>query len=146
LEGVTNGSYRAACTYLANAPLVSQNSFRSNTVTRMTTTRSYDFLNRMTDIASRIGVATVSISAYAYNAANQRTAHTIADNARWVYTYDDLGQVISGKKYWSDGTPVAGQQFEYGFDDIGNRKQIKAGGDENGAENPCGNLFTVNCK
>ena len=46
---------------------------------------------------------------------------TNADNSRWVYTYDSLGQVISGKKYWSDGTPVAGQQFEYGFDDIGNR-------------------------
>lgn len=39
----------------------------------------------------------------------------------------------SGKKYWSDGTPVAGQQFEYGFDDIGNRTSTKAGGDENGA-------------
>ena len=44
-----------------------------------------------------------------------------------------LGQVISGKKYWSDGTPVAGQQFEYGFDDIGNRHQTRAGGDANGA-------------
>jgi RHS repeat-associated protein len=42
-------------------------------------------------------------------------------------------QVISGKKYWSDGTPVAGQQFEYAFDDIGNRTGTKAGGDENGA-------------
>jgi RHS repeat-associated protein len=29
-------------------------------------------------------------------------------------------QVISGKKYWSDGTPVAGQQFEYAFDADGN--------------------------
>ncbi|MDP2324499.1 MAG: hypothetical protein Q8N51_10760, partial [Gammaproteobacteria bacterium] len=48
-------------------------------------------------------------------------------------TYDDLGQVVSGKKYWSDGTPVAGQQFEYGFDDIGNRKNTKVGGDETGA-------------
>jgi hypothetical protein len=26
-------------------------------------------------------------------------------------------QVTSGKKYWSDGTPVAGQEFEYAFDD-----------------------------
>ncbi|MCW5556150.1 MAG: RHS repeat-associated core domain-containing protein [Verrucomicrobiae bacterium] len=66
-------------------------------------------------------------------AINQRTAITNADNARWVYSYDALGQVISGKKYWSDGTPVAGQQFEYGFDDIGNRKNTKVGGDQNGA-------------
>src|SRR5262249_46321341 len=40
---------------------------------------------------------------------------------------------ISGKKYWPDWTPVAGQQFEYSFDDIGNRKQTKAGGDDAGA-------------
>ena len=49
------------------------------------------------------------------------------------YQYDLLGQVTSGKKYWSDGTAVAGQQFEYGFDDIGNRKLARFGGDTNGA-------------
>ena len=32
----------------------------------------------------------------------------------------------------SDGTPVAGQQFEYGFDDIGNRTSTAAGGDGSG--------------
>jgi hypothetical protein len=31
---------------------------------------------------------------------------------------------------WSDGTPVAGQQFEYAFDDIGNRQSTKEGGDQ----------------
>ena len=45
-----------------------------------------------------------------------------ASGYRTKYNYDLLGQVNSGKKYWADGTPVAGQQFEYGFDDIGNRK------------------------
>ena len=40
-----------------------------------------------------------------------------------------MGQVTSGKRYWNDGTPVAGQQFEYGFDDFGNRTSIKSGGD-----------------
>jgi RHS repeat-associated protein len=48
-------------------------------------------------------------------------------------TYDSLGQVIAGNKYWLDGTPVAGQQFDYTFDTIGNRTQTKAGGDQNGA-------------
>ena len=37
-----------------------------------------------------------------------------------------------GKKYWSDGTPVAGQQFEYGFDNIGNRKSAGSGGNQAG--------------
>ncbi len=37
-----------------------------------------------------------------------------------------------GQAHWSDGSPAAGQQFEYGFDDIGNRLWTKAGGDQNG--------------
>lgn len=41
--------------------------------------------------------------------------------------------MTSGKKYFSDGTPVPGQQFEYGFDDIGNRTSTKAGGNAVGS-------------
>ena len=44
-----------------------------------------------------------------------------------------LGELISLKKYWSEGSPVAGQHFEYAFDDIGNRQSTKAGGDNSGA-------------
>lgn len=58
---------------------------------------------------------------------------SIQNLAKWLYEYDSLGQVKRGAKYFSDGNPVPGQQFEYGFDDIGNRKTTKAGGDENGA-------------
>jgi len=45
---------------------------------------------------------------------------------------DDLGQVESGKKYWSDATKVPGSQFEYTFDHIGNRRSAKTGGDSAG--------------
>ena len=41
-------------------------------------------------------------------------------------------KLVSGKKYWADGTPVAGQQFDYAFDDIGNRTSTKVGGDATG--------------
>ena len=68
-----------------------------------------------------------------YNGANQRTRTQLADGSFWIYEYDSLGQVKSGKRYWSDWTPVAGQQFEYAFDDIGNRETTKAGGDAAGA-------------
>ncbi len=99
----------------------------------MTTTKSYDYLNRLTTISNAAGGSNVAVFNYANNLANQRTAITNVDSSRWVYQYDNLGQVISGKKYWSDGTPVAGQQFEYTFDDIGNRKSTAAGGDQLGA-------------
>src|SRR5439155_10561123 len=41
-----------------------------------------------------------------------------------------------GNRYWPHWTPVAGQQFEYGFDEIGNRINTKEGGDQNGAGLP----------
>ena len=69
---------------------------------------------------------------YRYNAANQRTQVDLWDGSYWEYGYDPLGQLVSGRKYWSDGSPVAGQQFEYGFDDIGNRKRSARGGDAQG--------------
>jgi hypothetical protein len=133
LSGVTNGTSTAVYAYLANSPLVSQITFRSNTFTSMTTTKSYDLLNRLSSISSAPSAQSAVGFSYTYNSANQRTRMQMADGAFWVYEYDSLGQVKTGKKYWPDWTPVAGQQFEYGFDDIGNRVTTKAGGDEGGA-------------
>src|SRR5262249_45890415 len=121
--------------YLANSPLVSQILFKQNGALRMTTTKQWDYVNRLTSITnlpSAIGSSAIGYS-YKYNEANQRTAVTNSDASFWIYAYDPLGQVTSGKRYWPDGTPVAGQQFEYTFDDIGNRKTTGAGGDNNGA-------------
>ena len=70
--------------------------------------------------------------AYTYNDANQRTRVNLADGSFWIYDYDALGQVTSGKRYWSDWTPVARQQFEYGFDDVGTRNTVKSGGGGSG--------------
>ncbi|MDR3411032.1 MAG: hypothetical protein P4L87_08845 [Formivibrio sp.] len=98
----------------------------------MTTTKQYDFLDRLTAIQSTAGAAPVASFNYQYNSANQRTQVTNADRSAWVYQYDRLGQVVSGKKYWANGTPVAGQQFTYNFDDIGNRQATASGGDASG--------------
>ena len=133
LVNVSDGANMATYNYLTNSPLVGQILFTNNGTLRMTTTKSYDFLNRLTGIQSSAGVSPATSSAYQYNAANQRTNQLREDGTYWVYQYDSLGQVTSGKKYWSDGTAVAGQQFEYAFDDIGNRTQTKSGGDQSGA-------------
>jgi RHS repeat-associated protein len=119
--------------YVANAPLVDHISFTNNGSGRMTTSKQYDLLNRLTSISSSPSAAAALGFTYLYDNANQRTRVILADGSYWLYQYDRLGQVISGKKFWSDGTPVAGQQFQYGFDDIGNRTSSKAGGDQNGA-------------
>jgi RHS repeat-associated protein len=132
LATVTDGTNSATYTYVANSPLVGQIEFKNNGNTRMTTTKAYDKLNRLTSIANVPTADTTVSFAYDYNDANQRTRATHADGSYWHYEYDSLGQVTSGRKFWRDGTPVAGQQFDYTFDDIGNRKQTKAGGDQTG--------------
>ena len=101
----------------------------------MTTTRSYDYVNRLLSVSNGpAGAGQVPVSyAYQYNAANQRTQRREADGSYWRYEYDALGQVKRGAKFFSDGYPVPGQQFEYAHDEIGNRRTAKAGGDENGA-------------
>lgn len=133
LAWVTNGANTVNYAYLANSPLVDNLTFRQGGTTRMTTVKAYDNLNRLLSITNQPSADSAIGYRYAYNTANQRTSVTNAERARWVYTYDALGQVTSGKKYWSDGTPVAGQQFEYTFDDIGNRKTMASGGDAAGA-------------
>lgn len=82
-------------------------------VTRITTTKSWDNLNRLSTITSSAGVTNLSSFAYQYNLANQRTQVTLADGSYWVYTYDSLGQVTGGSKYWPDSSLVSGQQFGY---------------------------------
>jgi len=111
---------------------VSQITFSNSSVRRMTTTKQYDSLNRLTSISSVPTASSAVSCAYSYNGANQRIRTTEADGTYWVYDYDSLGQLTTGHKFWSDGTPVAGQHFDYAFDAIGNRVQTLAGGDQNG--------------
>ena len=103
---------------------MSQLAVKHNTALRMTTTKSYDKLNRLTHIGSAPSVGSAIDFNYTYNDANQRTRVNLANGSYWIYVYDPFGQVISGRKYWSDGTPVAGQQFEYAFDDIGKASRL----------------------
>src|SRR5208282_6915132 len=113
---------------IANSPLVQYINCQQSGTARMTTTKAYDNLNRLTSISAANASSVVLDShGYAYNSANQRTSVTNVDGSYFVYQYDTLGQVTSGIKYWSDGSVVAGQQFGYGFDTIGNRTTASAG-------------------
>ena len=132
LTASDGGGNGATYSYLANSPLLYQTTFTNNGVTRMTTTKQYDYLNRLTSIASSPSASAQVSFSYQYNNANQRIAVTNGDNSYWAYGYDSLGQVTSGKKYWGDNSVVAGEQFQYAFDTIGNRLSTDAGGDQNG--------------
>jgi RHS repeat-associated protein len=122
----TEGPSTATYDYLANSVLIGHITFAQNGQTRMVTSKQFDFLNRLQSISSAPSGPAASVLpasfSYLLNSANQRARCTLADGSYWIYTYDSLGQVTSGNRFWRDGTPVAGQQFQYGFDHIGNRK------------------------
>ena len=130
---VTDGVCSATYSYLANSPLVEDIVFKQNATTRMTTTKAYDYVNRLTSIGHADGATTLASYAYGYNAANQRTNVTHADSSHWTFDYDDLGQVSSGKKRNLSDLLFPGLQYEYDYDDIGNRTATRSGGDTNGA-------------
>ncbi|HUP80551.1 MAG TPA: RHS repeat-associated core domain-containing protein, partial [Pirellula sp.] len=134
VTNVSDGLNSATYSYVPNSPLISQIVFKSNTTTRMTTTKQYDFLNRLQSIRNvpSAGGSEPISTTYRYNEINQRTQARLESGEFWSYRYDSFGQVKSGKKRFEDSVPVPGQQFEYGFDSIGNRISTANGGDENG--------------
>jgi hypothetical protein len=57
----------------------------------------------------------------------------LADAASWNYDYNDRNELTGAVKEWTNQTPVAGQQYEYTYDNIGNRTATAEGGDANGS-------------
>jgi RHS repeat-associated protein len=129
LQTVTSGGQTATYAYYAGSGLLNTTTFDGGTQL----TAGYDALGRLQSIATTTAAAgTVASYTYTYNNLDQRTRATREDGSYWSYAYNDRGEVTSGKKYWSDNTPVAGQQGEYAFDNLGNRTSSKAGGDAQG--------------
>jgi RHS repeat-associated protein len=130
---VGTGTNVATYTYLANSPLVEQITFTHGNTTNMVTTKAYDYINRLTAIShADLQPVTLASYSYGYNGANQRTNVTHADDSYWTFGYDSLGQVISGKQGDDQDALLADRQFEYDFDDIGNRQAHRLDGSAGG--------------
>jgi len=50
------------------------------------------------------------------------------DDGYWKNAYDWRGQLTNSVRRWPEGSLVAGEQYSYAFDDIGNRKSTLQGG------------------
>lgn len=124
------------CTYAYTAGLepwtsLSNKSTNSNP-SISSTTRTFEFGERLQTIRNNLGTVPVASHNYLYDTMGRRQRAILEDSSWWTYGYDDRDQVVSGKRSWSDFSPVPGQQFEYAFDNIGNRTSSKAGGDASG--------------
>ena len=81
-------------------------------VSRLTDTQNYDLLGRLMTRKSAItgAASTVPVisSGYEYDSASRRRALALSDGSSWAYDYDAKGEVISGKRAGSAGTPAIG--------------------------------------
>ncbi|MDI6774918.1 MAG: RHS repeat-associated core domain-containing protein [Verrucomicrobiota bacterium] len=136
LSTVSDGMNTATYTYGPDGATWTNLSFGA----AMKTRRSFDGLNRLSSISSVPSAGSAVSFSYSCNQANQRVTNTLADGSQWRYTYNERGEVISGKKYFSDGTPVGGAQYGYEFDTIGNRKSSVAGIGDPGSSYTANNL------
>ncbi len=102
---------------------------------RLVDTRTYDNLNRLHSIVGTdpaAANAVIKSFTYGYNAANQRTRIDREDGTHWHYGYDTLGHLDIAERRLADATPLAGHQFDYSYDALGNRQTASHGGDPSG--------------
>jgi RHS repeat-associated protein len=128
LETVTSGSQSATYAYYPTSGLLNTTTFTGGT----NIARSYDTLGRLETITTTPAAGGAQSYTYTYNNLSQRTRVTREDGSYWTNIYNDRGELVSGKKYWVDNTPVWGNQTEYSFDNIGNRNAAKSGGNQFG--------------
>jgi RHS repeat-associated protein len=158
LETVTKHDYssppndfHATYTYHDYSDLVSQVRYDRGTQFLGLSYRTQDALGRLVDTAwlpSSIGLNQYS---YQYDAFDRRDRVDLPDQTWWEHDFDDHGQLIDAKRRFVeyDGGQffdryVPGQQFEYDFDDIGNRTQVRSGGDKSGSNlRPSGYAMTT---
>lgn len=128
LATVVSGTDTSTYNYQTDSSLLGSVTTARNNVTSLTTNTSYDYLERLTAISGSNGTTTISSNAYSYNNLNQRLESVLEDGSKWTYQYDGMGQVIAGNKLQAGNVPVAGSQFGYAFDGIGNRTSATVNG------------------
>ena len=125
------GSRSVGYAYLPNSDLLATSTF-SEGGPQLVTTRTWEYGVRLKSINNTLAGTPVASHTYDYDSVNRREHATLEDGSRWDYGYNDRNEVISGKRFWSDGSAVSGQHSTYDFDNIGNRKTASFGGDSAG--------------
>ena len=121
-------------TFQAGTPFVGSVAYFEASSPLMTQNYSHDSLGRLSGASA---VLAGGPTAYGVNYQfdpnyDRRTEADLADGTKWNFGYNNRSEVTSGKRQLASGAKAGGEQFEYTFDDIGNRIQTKAGGDAAG--------------
>ena len=132
LGTVSSDIYSAQYDYLPNSDLLLRTTCKNNGSAVLTTTRTWETGPRLRSIANTTNGAAVTSHSYLYDSLDRRIQATLEDGSIWKYRYNDRNELMGANRYWSDWSPVAGQQYGYDYDTIGNRKSANFGGDVSG--------------
>ena len=138
LGSVYDDNCSATYNYAPNSDLLQNTTFNNGSGNVLTTTRSWQYGFRLGSIANTVNGSTVTSHAYTYDSLNRRTRATLEDGSLWNYNYNDRNELTGAQRFWSDWSPVTGQQYGYAYDNIGNRQNASFGGDAY-----AGNLQTI---
>jgi RHS repeat-associated protein len=130
---VSNGNTEITYGYSTNADLVNSTMFKVGGTPILKTARTWDYGYRLRSIQNTEASSCISGNVYVYDEADHRVQSHLADESKWKYDYNSRNELISGKRYWDDSTAIAGQQYKYSYDAIGNRFSTASGGDSWGA-------------
>ena len=141
LSSVTSGAHTTEYTYLNNnsgrAERTDQSYLGNYTLTHF---RSSDQLSRLISTESYqyaagdfLELPTASHSTELYDALHRRKIVKSQDSTTWEYTYNDRSELLTGVRKLPTAQPLAGQQYAYTYDNLGNTTQKQTGGDSAGA-------------
>ncbi len=131
---IASGTASAAYTRRTGTRQIESVTFADSSTTRLTQTRTYDDLHRLTGVTSQNG-APLAASGYTLDVSGRRARTVLADGTWWQYTYDTHGQVTAAERRRTAGAApddsdpaIPGQQFGYAYDGLGNRTAATQGG------------------
>ena len=128
LSSLGNGSRTLHYSYLPGTSYVSSRQWKdTNDASHQTLNYTYDSQHRLTSVK----LGTAPEVSYTLNAKNQRVQTSFGDGSYWDYSYDDKGQITGAVKRDADGTALAGMQYGYVYDGIGNRASAEEGSSAN---------------
>ncbi len=114
--------------YLPGTSYVSSRQWKdTDDASHQTLNYTYDSQHRLTSVK----LGTAPEVSYTLNDKTQRVQTSFGDGSYWDYTYDDKGQITGAVKRDADGTALAGMQYGYEYDGIGNRESAEEGSSAN---------------
>jgi RHS repeat-associated protein len=127
MKGLSWAGAAAGYQYMPGSDLVQSTSLTNNGSLALTTSRQWNYGYQLGSIANVANGSVVTSHSYVYDNLNRRTRAVLEDGSMWVYGYNNRNELTGAGRVWADWTAVTGQQFGYGFDNIGNRTVAMSG-------------------